>query len=288
MKWFLAAGFVLFLSAASAQENILKDSYILNTSISDLKGQVKQCIENEYTITNDGSYYLADTMPNNILLFDEKRRLIELRSNPTSKGKYYKTLFSYGKSGCLEEIKELFHDGTDYRYWAFACDKHGNIIKLTGYEYLNGRQLFKTNDYTYNDKNHLTEEHKRSGAKEEHCYYEYDVNGFMVKMTIKRKGFDFDLAGDGISEFVNDSTGKPVTEYIIEKNNTRTKFQELFYYENGLLREKVEYLGLAKVRHRYEYEHDHNGNWTTKREYEVDDTGRSVLKKSMSRNLTYY
>jgi hypothetical protein len=293
MKLVLFISCQLFISTVLAQLPVIFD----NNYVNDLKGPVKKCIENVYDI-NNGDYYLADTVPKSIKLFDEKGRVTGYWSNPNSRQEYSETVLKYATSGNLEEIKELYRDGSIDKHWVFKYDKKGHVIKQSGYQpRIYGQKPIREIDYKYDDSNRLIEKHYHSGypiggpsrekEKFEHCYYEYDTNGFVVKCTVKRKGYDFDLIKDGTLEIINDTSGKPLVYYDIQKDNVRKKTEESSYYETGLLRENKHYFDAAIWHRRYEYEYDKHGNWTKKEEYEVKGN-KSDLKKSIIRTIVYY
>src|SRR5689334_3335022 len=96
MKLFLLLACVFFVSIVSAQPTILEESYMEDLSyINDLKGPVKECILNEYTIYS-GRTLSTDTIPKTIRRFDEHGRLIELLANHTGRpGKNDRNEFKY-------------------------------------------------------------------------------------------------------------------------------------------------------------------------------------------------
>jgi hypothetical protein len=294
MKLVLLLSCQFFITTAFAQWPTILDEVKTN----DLKGPVKKCIEKVYTI-NHGDYHFFDTIPKSIKFFDEKGRLTEYWSDPKLRQNFSITLLYYAASGNLEEIKEFDRDSSIDKHWVYIYDKKGRIIKETGCQPLmHGQKPIRIIDYKYNGSGRLIEKHYHSGdpiggpslqkEKFEHCYYEYDNNGFLVKYTVKRKGYDFDLIKDGTLEFTNDTSGKPIVYYEIGKGKVRKKTDELSYYETGLLRETRLYRDSAVYHHKYEYEYDNHGNWTRREEYEVKGNGKNDLKRATIRTIMYY
>jgi hypothetical protein len=294
MKLVLFISCQFFITTVFAQWPTILDEIRINN----LKGPVKKCIENVYAI-NNGNYYLSDTIPKSIKFFDEKGRLTEYWSDPKLRQNFTTTLLYYAASGNLEEIKEFDRDSSIDKHWVYTYDKKGRIIRETGCQPLMyGQKPIRIIDYKYNGSSLMIEKHYHTGfpiggpslekEKFEHGYYEYDNNGFLVKYTVKRKGYDFDLLKDGTLEFINDTLGKPIVYYEIGKGKVRKKTEELSYYETGLLRESKRYLDSGVYYHKYEYEYDKHGNWTRKEEYEVKGNGKIDLKRTMIRTIIYY
>ena len=193
MKFVLFLICQCFFIAASAQK-VLAEKYI-----NDLKGAVKECRQLSY-----GAILGKDTLDkeNTITLFDKNGRVIEMWTEDISKdGQFGKTVFTYSESGCLQEIREFYYNGAYREHSALECDKNGNIIKITGYSNLYNGKPDEFKQFTYDNKNRLTESFRRWGdlkygntvpgkefvrEKTERKYYKYDDKGFVIGINLKR------------------------------------------------------------------------------------------------------
>ena len=289
---FLICQFSLFVTSA---QNILEDKYI-----PDVKGPVKEYSEVSFKYAYEG----GDTTykERSIKRFDKNGRLIELQEKGPYDEKYNKTVFTYNDSGYLQEIREFQDNGRYNSHYAYEYDKNGNIIKETRYYFLYDNRPTEIMLFTYDKNNRLTEIVKRWGfpkinslwkageefdkERKEHSVYQYDEKGFAIGRRIVRTGLedlDWPALNGGVFEYKNDTTGRRLFTYRINKDNTKKAIEEFKYNKNGSLQEHKQ----AGFRYLYEYVYDQNGNWIKRIQRETEPNHDWIGTHTI-RKITYY
>lgn len=225
----------------------------------DLKGKVKECGEIAFTVKiKDNRLVPGDYIPHwsrGKRIFDTKGKVIEFRTTADSTtGQFERTSLTYDESGCLKEMKFFRINGELDSHFIFKCDQ-GRIVQEIDYNFNFGKKPIRTYTYKYSNNN-LTEidnqGHENASSSKE--FFEYDKKGFLIR----RKDFV-------VYEYENDMKGRPVTEYVLLKDNSRRKTMEYKYNKEGLISEEVHYFKGKKAGTVYfDYTYDDKRNWISK------------------------
>jgi YD repeat-containing protein len=249
----------------------------------ELKGPVKECSEMAFTIKiADNKLVAGDYISHwsrGKRIFDTKGRVIEFQTQPdTTTGGFERTSLIYDESGCLKEIKFFRTNGELDRHFIYKCDK-GRIVQEIDYNFNFGKKPIRTYTFKYSDNNLTEIDNKGHGdASSSKQLFEYDKNGFLIR----KKDF-------GVYEYENDNSGRPISEFVILKDNSRRKTKEYKYNEQGLISEQTLYVGGQKaLTSYYDYTFDDKGNWISKVEFVSESENEKRPELITIRKISYY
>ena len=224
-------------------------------------------------VYNNGEEHISN------YIYDGRGNLVEYQYDGVTEYKY-----EYDDKGNVIKLFYPAYSNDKHSYYVLEIDhdENGNIIKIIAEGGITEKK--------YNEDGKVIEISKHIGEYFETRYYDYNEHGDLIRNTFYVNGKVFSV---GEIEWEYNDAGKP-TKCISTSDRT-----EYTYYESGMLKEKLYFLG-TNNEYQYKNEYDEKGKLTaysihssggeklTTYYYEYDEYGNKLRADSYRSKTTYF